>query len=110
MRREEPSLAHRETSRSGSCGKASEARRAQSATSTSAMGTASCMTSARRSRRADSARFANSARSCCPYSARPCSQFRHSDGLEPAACYHNGTVKDNLCMSMSADLIGFSKP
>ena len=70
--------AHRDSASAGSCGYAEDALRVHSASSTSATGTASCVTTASRSRRALSARFTHSPRHCCAYSAAPCaSRGRH---------------------------------
>lgn len=64
-------IAYLDSSSSGSSGELTYALPAHSATSTRRIGTASCVTTARRSRRAQQLRFTSSAHSCCRYKCQP---------------------------------------
>lgn len=64
-------IAYLDSSSIGSSGELTYALPAHSATSTRRMGTASCVTTARRSRRAQQLRFTSSAHSCCRYKCQP---------------------------------------
>ena len=99
---------HLASTSGGSSGEFMAALPAHRATSTRRMGTASCVTTASRSRRAQQLRFTSSAHSCCRYKCQPFTGGpAHTGDCVALMCSSGGAAAGTL-NTMASHLIGMA--